>query len=304
MPLGICDTKRIYNSEFEYPMPQHIIKQYLAGHGFDNKEEYSEDESQRLYTDINENYKNITSAHPQKEKIAVITAGAPGAGKTFKIHEELKIFAAQGQHYAYVCPDDVCLKNLKRTYVKDLESSSNALEAYNKWRPGSNAAAHLILANLIRESYAFYFGSTSSHPSTGLFFDFLKKRGYQIRLVHVTASDETRLKSIQERDKTFVKTTQEDIKTKGLAVSERIYDTYLKYADQIDFYYRGGPKEEALLAAKWSRTDSGEEPLGKLQVLDSKAYEEIKKIHNKATEILNKPQLSWLETVEKSSHIL
>ena len=89
MPLGICDTQRIYNSEFEFPMPQNIVKQYLAGNGFDNKEEYSEEESQRLYEDINENYDNILSAHPKKEKIAVITAGAPGAGKTFKIHEEL-----------------------------------------------------------------------------------------------------------------------------------------------------------------------------------------------------------------------
>ncbi|MBN9378091.1 MAG: hypothetical protein BGO14_01235 [Chlamydiales bacterium 38-26] len=304
MPLGICDTQRIYNSEFEFPMPQNIVKQYLAGNGFDNKEEYSEEESQRLYEDINENYDNILSAHPKKEKIAVITAGAPGAGKTFKIHEELKFFSTQGQHYAYVCPDDVCLKNLKRTYIKDLESSSDAVSAYNKWRPGSNAAAQLILANLIRENYAFYFGSTSSHPATGLLFDFLKKRGYQIRLIHVTASDETRWKSIQERNNTFFKTTEEDIKAKGLAVSERINDTYLKYADQIDFYYRGGPRENTVLAAKWLRVENEEAQLGKLQVVDSKAYEEIKKIHNKSTQILNKPQLSWQETVEKSSIIL
>ena len=178
------------------------------------------------------------------------------------------------------------------------------MSAYNKWRPGSNAAAQLILANLIRENYAFYFGSTSSHPATGLLFDFLKKRGYQIRLIHVTASDETRWKSIQERNNTFFKTTEEDIKAKGLAVSERINDTYLKYADQIDFYYRGGPRENTVLAAKWLRVENEEAQLGKLQVVDSKAYEEIKKIHNKSTQILNKPQLSWQETVEKSSIIL
>lgn len=304
MAFDVCNTQQIYNSEFHYSLPQSMLEQYSSGKAFDNKEEYSEDESQRLNADINEIYKNILSVNPLKEKIAVITAGSPGSGKTFKIQQELKFFAAQGQHYAYVCPDDVCLKNLKRTYIKDLENSSDAVGAYNKWRPGSNAAAHLILANLIRENYAFYFGSTSSHPATGVFFEFLKKQGYQIRLIHVTASDETRWKSIQERNNTFVQTTEEDVKAKGLAISERINDTFLKYADQIDFYYRGGPKEGTVLAAKWLRAESEEEPLGKLQVVDTQAYEEIKKIHNKATEILNKPQLSWQETVEKSSIIL
>jgi len=176
--------------------------------------------------------------------------------------------------------------------------------AYNKWRPGSNAATHLILGNLIREKCAFYFGSTSSGPATGKFFEFLKTQGYTIMVIHVSAPDDVRWGSIQERDKTFVQTTEQDVKEKGLLLPQRINDTFLKYADEIEFYYRGDVKQDAVLAARWLKNEDVSEFAGTLQILEPKQYEQIKSVHNAAVDILKKPELLWEEAVESKAKIL
>lgn len=305
---NVCNLDLIYNSDYQYSLPQKVLESFLSGKAFDNKENYTGEESENLSKDINALYQQIISANPAKEKIAIITAGAPGAGKTVKLRQDLEANALQEKRYAYVCPDDVCLQSQTRTYKADLEKSNNSTEArqnaYNKWRPGSNAATHLILGNLIRNNYAFYFGSTSSGPATGKFFEFLKAQGYHIKLIHVSAPDEVRWGSIQERDKTFVKTTEQDVREKGLLLPQRINDTFLKYANEIEFYYRDGAKQDAVLAAKWLRNEENKEYLGTLQIIAPGQYERIKTIHNEAAKILARQDLYWESTVEKSSQIL
>ena len=174
---NIFDLSRIYdtNGGYAYSLPKTILESYISGKAFDNKEAYSAEESARLQQDISEIYQSILSANPMKENLAVMTAGAPGAGKTILMKQDLKHQAGQGKTYAYICPDDVCLKAQTRTYKTDLEQSDSSnpevrLAAYNKWRPASNAATHLILANLIRDKFAFYFGTTSSGLRDGNLF--------------------------------------------------------------------------------------------------------------------------------------
>lgn len=303
----VCNVSSIYNKNYQYSLPQKILESFLSGKAFDNPEVYTSQESEKLRDDINELYQKMLTTSPVKENLAIITAGAPGAGKTVKLRQDLEENASRGKNYAYICPDDVCLKNQVRTYVADIESSDQSMisrqKAYNKWRPGSNAATHLILGNLIREKFAFYFGTTSSGPATGKFFEFLKAQGYTIRLIHVSASDDIRWGSIQERDKTFVQTTEEDVKEKGLLLPQRINDTFLKYADEIEFYYRNEVKQDAVLAARWFRNKNGSEFIGTLQILDSQYYEKIKSVHNAAVDILKKPELLWEEAVEAQSKI-
>jgi hypothetical protein len=305
---NVCNLSLIYTESYQYSLPQKILEGFLTGKAFDNPDVYTGEESEKLYHDINELYQNILAANPAKENLAIITAGAPGAGKTVKLRQDLEANAKNGKNYAYICPDDVCLKNQTRTYIADIASGDESMaarqNAYNKWRPGSNAATHLILGNLIREKFAFYFGSTSSGPATGKFFEFLKMQGYIIRLIHVSAPDDVRWGSIQERDKTFVQTTEQDVKEKGLLLPQRINDTYLKYADEIEFYYRGEVKQDALLAARWVRNEDTSEFAGTLQILDPKQYEQIKSVHNAAVELLNKPELCWEDAVEAKSKIL
>ena len=307
---NVCDTRLIYDRDkgYEYSLPKGMLESFLSGKAFDNPEVYTEEESLRLAQDINELFQNMLSINPVKEKLAVMTAGAPGAGKTIKMRQDLSENSSLGRNFAYICPDDVCLQNQTRTYKVDIASGDESKEmrqtAYNKWRPGSNAATHLILANLIREQYAFYFGTTSSGPATGKFFEFLKKQGYQIRLIHVTASDDVRWASIKERDKTFVQTTEHDVREKGLLLPQRIIDTFLAYADEIEFYYRDGVEKDAKIAAKWIRNKDSSETLGTLQVVSLPGYNQIKAIHNTAIKTLCRPELQWESTVEKCSKVL
>lgn len=295
-----CNIDRLYRDGFSYSLPEKILAGFLSGKAFDNPEVYSADEAARLESDINDLYQRILAADPIKEKIAVITAGSPGAGKTVKLNQDLETNARQGRNYAYICPDDVCLKNQYRTYIADIQSGDQSKEvrqtAYNKWRPGSNAATHLILGSLIRENYAFYYGTTSSSPATWIFFDYLKKLGYRIRLIYVSAPDDVRWESIKERDKTFVQTTEQDVIEKGLLLPQRINDTFLKYADEIEFYYRAEVKRDAVLAARWLRDDKN----GTLRILDQSAYDKLKAIHNDAIKVLNREELAWELTVESA----
>jgi hypothetical protein len=310
---NVCDLNLIYDksSGYEYSLPRNVLESFLSGKAFDHPFLYSEEEKRNLLEDIKELFQHILSSTPSKEKTAIITAGAPGAGKTIKLQQDLQENISKGKNFAYICPDDVCLQNQTRTYKADIKNSNHSKEArlaaYNKWRPGSNAATHLILANLIRGEYAFYFGTTSSHPSVGKFFDFLKKQRYQIRVIHVTAPDDVRWKSIEERDHIFIQTNEQDVKEKGLLLPQRIQDTFLAYADKIDFYYRDGVKQDAQLAAKWIRKSDCSEPLGTLQIISPPQYEKIKMIHNTAVKIVQeknpdvKINIEWESTVEKSS---
>ncbi|HEY5234595.1 MAG TPA: zeta toxin family protein [Rhabdochlamydiaceae bacterium] len=302
--IDVCDVNRVYDKAggFEYSVPRNMVEGFLSGKAFDNPEVYSGEEAERLHADINEIYERIMSADPVRSPLAVITAGAPGAGKTIKMRQELDANSKEGRAFAYIDPDDVCLRQQTRTYQADIakgDGSKDArLAAYNKWRPGSNAANHLILANLIREKCAFYFGTTATSPATFKFLDFLKKHGYQIKLIHVSAPDDVRWQSIRERDKEFVQTTEKDTHEKGLLLPQRISDTFLAYADEIEFYYRDGVKEDAQLAATWVRNS---ESTGALKVVAPQAYDKIKAIHNSAVDVLQRPELRWESTVEKAS---
>lgn len=286
-PNNICDLNQIYNDQYSFSLPRADLEKQLSGVAFDHKTPYTQEELEALSADINEIYQRILAANPVRGKVAVITAGGPGAGKTTKLEQDLE---ARGEGYGYTDPDAVCLKSMSRTYKADITEGMNWKEAYEKWRPGSNAANNLILGNLIREGYNFYFGTTATSPHTWRFLDFLKKNGYQIRIIHVSATDKVRWESIQERDKTFIQTTEADTAQKGLMFPERIADTYLKYADQIDFCWRDGVHEDAVLAATW------EKKRHVLEVLQPDAYDKIKDLHNQMVE--KKPELAWEKTVE------
>lgn len=285
--FDVCDVRHIYNEGYQYSLPQKILEGFLAGTEF-GYSGYTTEEVALLKADINQIFQRIISLNPPKNCQALITAGAPGAGKTTLLRAQLKADSA------YIDPDDVCLRQMELTYQTELAAGMALISAktftsneaceqavkelreklYAKWRPGSNAACHFILANLIREKIEFYYGTTATAPQTRLFFNFLKQNGYAIHLLHLSAPDQVRWDSIQERDKTFIQTTQEDIFSKGKLLPERIRDTYLALADTIAFYFRAVFDEPAVLAATWIRGKG-------LHVNDSKAYEAVQVVHNK-----------------------
>lgn len=286
----IFDLDLIYNESFQFSLPRKMLEGYFSGKAFDYPIEYSFEEASSLRDDIQHFYDDIMLDNPLKQKIAIMTAGAPGSGKTVLMRQDIAKNVLQNKKYAYIDPDDVFLKNYATAYQNEIEHGDRTLiarqHAYNKWRPGSNAAVQLILANLIRQNYAFYYGMTSTSPATFRFFEFLKAQGYQIRLLHISAPDNVRWESIKERDKAFVQTTEEDIREKGLLLPQRLYDTYLKYADEIEFYYRDAVDNDAVLAARWISP-------GSLTVINNDMFIKIKELHNKAVQAMDRPDLYW-----------
>ena len=266
----ICDLDALFEG-YKYCVPKKVMQDFLAGTAFGRKVAYTPDEIVRLKEDIYAIYDEIMRQNPLQEQVAVITAGSPGAGKTTLMRQHLEEASREGKKFAYVDPDDVCLKKMDKTWGKELQQelgtiadSEDRLEAeksarkkgYEKWRPGSNAAAHITLAHLIRQKINFYLGSTSSSDLTANSFKFYKEQGYRLHLLHITAPEDVRLGSVRERDKHFVQCTEKDVKEKALLVPQRITDTYLKYADRIYFYYRTEVKAKAIHTATWIRASS------------------------------------------------
>lgn len=292
---AVCDLNTIYNQHYTFSLPRTVLESYLNGNSFDWKKNYTEDEQGRLYCDIERIYAQMMARQPERSAVAVMTAGAPGAGKTTLLRQEIE---HRGENLAYTDPDDVCLQNMEETYLRDIQmdsSPSSRRDAYTKWRPGSNAANHLFLANFIRDKVGFYFGTTSTAPAAYRFFDFLKKQGYQIEVLHLTAPDEVRIASIDEVSKSFIHVTAEDMIEKGKLLPQRIQDTFLAYADTIRFYYRGAVDADAKLAAVWIRKGEGK---GSLEVVDLDSLQRIRDIHNAACESLGRQELLWEKTVE------
>ena len=89
-----------------------------------------------------------------------------------------------------------------------------------------------------------------------------------------------------------------------LLLPQRINDTFLKYADQIEFYYRDDVKQDAVLAARWLRNEDVSEFAGTLQILEPQQYEQIKLVHDDAVRVLKKPEFLWKDAVESKSKVL
>jgi hypothetical protein len=281
----------------------------LSGKAFDKKEVYTEEQAKNLNQDINNQWTRTMGENPVKGNLAIITAGSPGCGKSMLMRQIRNEYKSAGQVIAWSDPDDKSLREeMPLTFgasIAACDGSEEAREAaYNEWRPGSNAAAHLVLANLIREKFSFFFGTTSTGDQTWRLYDLVKKQGYNIHLLHVTAQDKVRWDSIEKRNETFIQVKKSDIQSKNELFPQRINDTYLKYADKIDFYFRDVVEQDAKLSATWIRNqDESAVKKGILTIHNKVEYEKIKAIHNVTIAALNKPELKWEDAVESISEI-
>lgn len=294
--FDLYNLDSIYNSNYSYSLPKSMLVSFMTGESFGRKVAYTPDQDGKLRVELNQIFLTACS-HQRNSPEIVMTAGAPGAGKTTLMERLLKEEREQGREFTYVDPDAVFLKEMKSTYHQSIAEGMSPQESYNLWRPASNFGCHAALANLIRDKKAIFFGTTSTGDKTYVTCEFLKKQGYSIKFIYVAAPDDVRWGSIQERDKTFVQTTEQDVKEKGDLLPQRIHDTFLKYADSIDFYYRSSVNEPAVLSARWSKEKNI------LTVLDVENYSKMKKIHDAVANRLKKPELLW-ETVEKSVLVL
>lgn len=303
---NLLDFSEIYNDQFSFCISEKTMRSYYEGNSFGRVEKYTLDELKRVEIDAQAINNRIRSVNPDDRKVLVLTAGAPGAGKSTLLEQFIATEEGHGRHYGYTDPDCVCLKHMEATWGCDVnihadfsEQQVERAKAYDKWRPASNAIAQFILAKLASEGKAICLGTTSSNPEMGMRFKFFKDLGYRIHVLHVTAPDHVRWGSIQERDRDFIQTTQEDVEQKRGLVIDRLSDAFLKYVDQIDFYYRSDVRSNAVLTAEWKRIDAHH---GELNVIEPCAYEKMKELHNHICKVENKSVAAlWENSIESTS---
>lgn len=300
---AISNLNRIYEEGFKYYLPRHELEECLAGIAFENVEGYTQDESAKLLEDIQDIFSSILSQNPTKGSVATLVVGSSESGKTSLIQRKLKELAAGGASLAYICPDHVCMSEQKRTYLSEPEAKGEPfnegfLKAYKKWRPGSHAATHLILANLIRERYSFFFEPSLTVNFTDTFLQFLKRQGYTIKIWHTSAPEELRVSPLQGRAKKLSQIKEPEIKDKELFAAQLI-PSYLNWAESIDFYYRDKSPEEVVLSSIWLKQER--KPC--LKIYNWINYEKIKELYHLAIDANNNPELVWEKIVESRSEI-
>ena len=102
----LCNLDDFYANGFSYPVKREIMESYFDGKAFDNPVSYTGEERAALIQDIYMIHEQVSFVARSKEKpVAVISAGAPGAGKTLLMRAMLQ---GQESQDAYIDPDDVC----------------------------------------------------------------------------------------------------------------------------------------------------------------------------------------------------
>lgn len=245
---NVTDLSAIYTDNFTYCIPETVLRKFMEGDIFGRTEKYTDEEFARVVEDAQAIFDSVMESDPDEKRVCIITAGPPGAGKTVLLEQVLEEERSKGRVYGYTDPDAVALKSMHASWGRDLceegtlEQQQEARKnAYDKWRPASNFIAHRVLASLIKDGKAFAFGTTASSPQMAGNFEYFRKHGYKIRLLHVSAPDAVRWDSVRRRDLEFVQTTEEDIRNKRGLVVERISDTFMKSADELQFFFRDYP---------------------------------------------------------------
>ena len=196
---------------------------------------------------------------PSKNPIYLGTAGGPGACKSTILetilHEDPSI-----QNMAYIDPDPQGLRLMINSYLSQgmsfyaiSEGSSFAqvqIDAYNRWRAGSNYIAQKLLNKAVAGKFNIAHGTTATSSVVSKMYTTLKAKGYKIHLALCYAQDASRGDAVAHRMKTQAnyQSTPEDAINKGKMFPER-FPVYFKFADSLRLYwtcdFNKGSKEVA-----------------------------------------------------------
>ena len=136
--------------------------------------------------------------------------------------------------------------------AQGLTRSQAAKQAYERARPGSNIIANLNLNEAYRRHYHIAHGTTLTSPHIGSLFTALNKENYQILLLLVGASRETRLAAADHRvhAEGRVQVIPQDLEEKAKAFPRR-HPMYFKHADGIVLYWKRSLREDAVPVRKY-----------------------------------------------------
>lgn len=236
-----------------YPYPEKTVKDWSNGIGFGRKVEYTPEERELLdqeiaswrehfiheinwayslkaYTPsflfpyVNEatnkvvNYFKSKGFLQEKENWVILSAGAPGAGKSALL-ESIR------ERFPLIDPKAI-LNNRDE-----------------KWRPAAHYLALYWAAYCVSHKSSFYFAGAVHRPDV---YNYFKDHGFKIKVIYLSAPDKGRNPD-----------------------ALRINDTFLKYADQIEFYYR--TEGDAIHSATWRDK--------KLTISDRQNYDALVDLH-------------------------
>ncbi len=210
-----------------------------------------------------------------RKPIYMATAGAPLAGKSTILEQELASMPEFRDKAYKVDPDRWVMSYMVRAYHGHMMAAgmvANAPDfqyaqrrAYDILRPASNIIATEILDQGTRCGCDVIHGTTSTGAHVPGMLEKLKEAGYQIDLLLCGAPDKMRgdAAAYRAEEQGYYQSTPEDVVNKGLLFPQRVSD-YFKYADNLTIFWRDGVTKDAIRSAEYRN--------GKLQILDGAAY--------------------------------
>lgn len=211
-----------------------------------------------------------------KKPVYVATAGAPLAGKSTVLEQEIEANPERYSNLAKVDPDRYGMSFMVHTYhnylmsagmIADAESFEAAQQrAYDVARPASNFLTLEIFNVAAQSKCNIAHGTTMTSPHAAGLLQSLRNNGYEIDLLLCNAEDEMRADAQQYRASVqgHYQSTPEDVINKGIEFPKRMED-YFTLADNLSVFWRDGVTEDAVKAAVYSQ--------GRMEVLDQEAYE-------------------------------
>lgn len=249
-------TNCLSNKQLEPLIPEAIVAPLLT-------RAYNPQEQELIKRDLN-NIRELCfggkTAHQNNPRY-IATAGGPGACKS----TILETFLEGQEDIVYLDPDMRALRFMINTYQQSLTSlivtrhtsfQDVLVNAYNKWRDGSN----YITNTLVNEAYAGHYnighGTTSTSPVIDQLYKKLKAANYHITLLLCYGSDQMRINALDHRARTqfFIQASPEDVVNKGKFFPERI-PVYVAYADELYFYWTRSHEQGSMLAAYYTKQD-------------------------------------------------
>ena len=235
---------------------------------------------------------------------AVLTAGAIGSGKSYLVRSILEQEACLGKNYIYICPDEIFAEQMRGLYPSEQKDEK---PIQKKWLPLAHFISRVLVRLAVENRKSLFYQTTSLEKESEDLTQFIKRKAYQMKLIHLTTPDHIRWQSVKNRVFSF-NPDEREVHETGKIMPTRL-PLFMKEFDVIDFYFREDLETRAQLAAIWYQEEGLQVTEAKYLITDFNSYLGIKKNHDEAVDDLMKQdplakRLKWEALFEKSSKLL
>ncbi len=214
-----------------------------------------------------------------ERRLYLATAGAPAAGKSTILEQEIAENPIRYRGLVRADPDVYAMNSMVHTYHDFLLSprliaeasdfASAQRRAYDIARPWSNVLTSEIFNEAIDAGYSVAHGTTMTSASVDTLLGAIKNSGREVHLLLCYAPDSVRVESAKYRAtvQANYQVTAEDALVKGMLFPQR-FASYFMWADRLTLFWRTGVTVRAQRAAIYGE--------GKLQVEAGDAFEQFR----------------------------